>query len=1784
MAISSYIDKRKEILKRGPVILTRYPSWLKRGELTGSHTLSDKKPPFSAQYFGDKSEAEDKVPGFLEVMEVENVALWAEFKKAVLDFPKAQKQQADYVQVFSKVLSPHKAKIFANFVKPYVKETKKDLKWILIQSYSKLLDDSGVALDGRVSEKLINKAGKELVSDIVKEAPAAVKEPQQVGKDDSVKRKRPTSDSDVRMSDVAEELDARFTDVKVKKLKTERASDGGTAQPVHAGDDMEVTRDGDPNVPSNLLMFAMAAGPGLANTTAATPSHEYSICASNTAAQLRPSSTNGRLLVETDPLDDFIDCLRAQALRLTNAPTADGVTLDEKDVTFKWLQWVLDASEIRVKGSTSTVSAVSIKVATKGMTFDTAFAGIALDSDASSSIWSTPGLLNGTSRTSMVFGLAPSDPQTWKSSEIFEFLAMISGSGGHKTDAFMIHDVCSSLDATKWILGGDAVALKGGRNAVWFSPLLSYQTRLRLEFRLPPASPDTNGPLQVLKQFWPKSVKLDVKRESVKLICAYTSRIGMETAKGTDIRSNIQVSLVSTMVVTFGSRTITLEGIVALVSTPSVHLEIQSADKDNDFTGFGQDLLKELFAADTKFDSAGMPIPKEIQNGSDALRFRRISLTLGKQGVEEANITMELKTSLGSKEKKNNAVRLTAGFSKGAPGMGLFLEGDLWFPAPEDPILPLSHFGDYEPFYHLQSWTPDALPFLSLAELLPDSADIVKGLPAGIPRYVTEADFYLTTESMSIFGLIESCAGYGHEVASGAKDSLPRLDFEELSLGATIVWKTRQITFDLGFRIDLQAPPEMQSPMSTPVNQLIGSFSFDSGGASGGKSWQLSAEIQEFELGLLYNYFAPESRDLLYDILREIKIVNMGVSYGSQGGLSTFEAHGDFLIAKMESIRLSYVRRSDGIWSIDAALETQVLSKVTLADIAASIFGPGHEIVTGLPDFLADIQMLGPGIENPSLKLHCAKDGEDGVKFTLEASISELSVTFVQLHSQKRRSAEGSEATGTAQGPIRFFKLSCKHLQIPGTEQNKENKPPLLNELKLPFDEIGFSWVNSDLDEKQVAAVYAAQAGSSSATPGSSLGPPTESAGMARGFHFVVLSEGAAIIDYPLGKTRSSPRKIKGTDNGSLDAPRDGEKPEGGETGPPTPVDARSPKAPVKKSSGLLTINHIQLHYKESNLSIQMDAVFSIGPLMFALFGFQIGMDFSGGASLESLDIRKVTVSIDGMAASFKKPPLTLEGGLIHKKTADEDIFAGGIAIGFVPWLFQAAGFYGKKRKPNSEEFFTSALVYAILRGPLITLEFATISGITGGFGYNVGINKPSVGEVYRFPFTKSQSNEDDDIVTTLNNLIGKVTPPDKQWFFPEDGSMWLACGLTVSAFEMLDVTAVLIAQWSPQLQFHVLGLASADIPNAKSKFKIAHVELGFLASIDVTTGLFSVEAQLTPNSYILDPSCHLSGGFALYYWFKSTAVASAGDFVLTLGGYHDAYQKPDNYPRPPRLAISWALGNNLSISGQAYFAITPKVCMAGMHIKAVLTLGDLRAWFDAYADFLVNYAPFKFTAEVSVTVGVSYNFTLGFIHKHIGVEIGATLKLFGPPIAGIVHVDFYVFGFDIEFGDRAKQIGDGKLTLEKFYSLVLEMDSKVAARAAKSDRPHVYACLGGLLANKTTAEVKEDEPWEVRGGPFSYAINSHFAIGKAQVNGEDVPPPSDGNGKDRIYAKPMRLQSEMSADLTVTVKDNKGALVTGWKLEPIMKSVPSGLWGYCMCCSRRPQLQTIADLTLSLR
>ncbi|KAG7126729.1 hypothetical protein HYQ44_000449 [Verticillium longisporum] len=271
------------------------------------------------------------------------------------------------------------------------------------------------------------------------------------------------------------------------------------------------------------------------------------------------------------------------------------------------------------------------------------------------------------------------------------------------------------------------------------------------------------------------------------------------------------------------------------------------------------------------------------------------------------------------------------------------------------------------------------------------------------------------------------------------------------------------------------------------------------------------------------------------------------------------------------------------------------------------------------------------------------------------------------------------------------------------------------------------------------------------------------------------------------------------------------------------------------------------------------------------------------------------------------------------------------------------------------------------LNGPLFTIGFADIAGLTGGAGVNSNVRLPNAATVLDFPFVKPRGT--DTSGGPLKALKGLLKQDSGEpWFNAREGSFWVAAGLRATAFQMLTVDAVVVVQLNPDVQLGIYAVAVCDVPAPASPIKFAHVELGIACTLDIAAGVFKFEAQLSPRSLVLHESCHLTGGLALFSWFGDSPYA--GDWVMTIGGFHQAFDKPLQYPRPPRLGIAWSLGESLRITGEAYFAITPRVCMGGGRLHAQLTLGALSAWFDAFLDFLINYRPFCFAAVGGVSIG----------------------------------------------------------------------------------------------------------------------------------------------------------------------------------------------------------------------
>jgi hypothetical protein len=243
----------------------------------------------------------------------------------------------------------------------------------------------------------------------------------------------------------------------------------------------------------------------------------------------------------------------------------------------------------------------------------------------------------------------------------------------------------------------------------------------------------------------------------------------------------------------------------------------------------------------------------------------------------------------------------------------------------------------------------------------------------------------------------------------------------------------------------------------------------------------------------------------------------------------------------------------------------------------------------------------------------------------------------------------------------------------------------------------------------------------------------------------------------------------------------------------------------------------------------------------------------------------------------------------------------------------------------------------------------------------------------------------------------------------------------------------------------------------------------------------------------------------------------------------------------------------------------------------------------------MINYSPFHYIGNFGVSVGVAFTLDCWLFTIHISASIGATLTIQGPPFGGVAHVDFWVFGFNIYFGDQNDK--PRGISLDQFYLLLLQQpidstpsssqallrgrpdQAKPVDSASVRDLPspapndHVLAVVAGRFTGKQKdINTATDAAWVVRRHGFIFSVRSHFAIEKAtyardQSTECDTPNP--------IYAKPMLLLADtsqppqpaldqhISSVLEVTVT-KPGEQVGTFKVTAIVQNEPDALWGPC--------------------
>jgi large repetitive protein len=445
-------------------------------------------------------------------------------------------------------------------------------------------------------------------------------------------------------------------------------------------------------------------------------------------------------------------------------------------------------------------------------------------------------------------------------------------------------------------------------------------------------------------------------------------------------------------------------------------------------------------------------------------------------------------------------------------------------------------------------------------------------------------------------------------------------------------------------------------------------------------------------------------------------------------------------------------------------------------------------------------------------------------------------------------------------------------------------------------------------------------------------------------------------------------------------------------------------------------------------------------------FGYHVSRPFFDPSSWE--------VDVDGFAIAADFGPLTLAGGLAKfplESPLSGVQYLGMLKIGYAAYSIDMFGGYAHPTTPSGTQF-ASFFAFGVLHAPLGGPPAFFITGVGIGFGINRELKTPTIDEVNTHPFMLAlraggPSPEPMKQLQDMSAIVG-----------PHQGEFWVAAGVSFTSFVLITGEILVTVQFGDGLEVAILGLARAQLPTAQ--LTLVSIELALLARFSTKEGLLLVQAQLTENSWLLDKSVRLTGGFAFATWWKGP---NAGQFVITVGGYHPRFHH-DGYPTVPRVGLSWQPADFISVVGGVYFALCSEAIMAGAGLHVAAHLGPAHATLDFGGDGIVFFDPFYFIVDIYAEASVGITIWLLFGTVDIDISLGFDVTVEGPPI--YVHGSFSICGIDIpfSFGSQSNP-ADRALDAPTFAAKYLRGDHdaqvvqagvlKGALTAGKSDAPN---------------------------------------------------------------------------------------------------------------------------------
>jgi hypothetical protein len=230
------------------------------------------------------------------------------------------------------------------------------------------------------------------------------------------------------------------------------------------------------------------------------------------------------------------------------------------------------------------------------------------------------------------------------------------------------------------------------------------------------------------------------------------------------------------------------------------------------------------------------------------------------------------------------------------------------------------------------------------------------------------------------------------------------------------------------------------------------------------------------------------------------------------------------------------------------------------------------------------------------------------------------------------------------------------------------------------------------------------------------------------------------------------------------------------------------------------------------------------------------------------------------------------------------------------------------------------------------------------------------------------------------------------------------------------------------------------------------------------------------------------------------------------------------------------------------------------VRLEAAYDIGWLRAWFEAWADFLLSWDPFHYDISIGVRLGADFHIRIdlffGTIDVHFSISVGASLRVVGPPLHGEVTAELGPIGLTVPFGDDATGEPDALPWGVFRDKYILSGDPAAIPVTAQPESGFLPPASG-----QTPPDGSADKPW-VFAAEFSFSTRT--AMPATEWRG-----PTDASAITESVSldiAPMH-ESQITSTHRTVIEKRDGSVVTldpdRFKVSKRLGDFPEAIWNY---------------------